>query len=233
MTLRLDNISSGYGRAIVVRDVSLSVADGETVTVLGPNGAGKSTLLKTVAGVLRPVGGSVAVGDRKLNDGRPVEHAREGIAWVPEGRRLFPSLSILENLLVAARGAGRAEVDERVNTVLELFPALRSMLGRPAWAASGGEQQMVAVGRALMMQPRFMLLDEPSLGLAPIVVRTLMEALSEIGNDGPGMIIVEQNVDAGLELADRAIVMGHGRLVFDGMPHELRDTTDIFAAFLD
>lgn len=233
MTLRLESVSSGYGNAIVVRDVSLSVADGETITVLGSNGAGKSTLLKTCAGVLRPLSGTVSIAGRRLNGDGPLEHARQGIAWVPEGRRLFPSLSIHENLLVAARGVDSAVVDERVEATLELFPMLRKMLRRPAWAASGGEQQMVAVGRALMMHPRFLLLDEPSLGLAPMIVRTLMEALAEIGRDGPGMIVVEQNVDAGLELADRAVVIAHGRVVFDGSPQELRNTADVFASYLD
>lgn len=233
MTLSLEHVSSGYGNAIVVRDVSLSVADGETVTVLGSNGAGKSTLLKTCAGVLRPVDGTISVAGQRVDAGRPVEHARLGIAWVPEGRRLFPSLSIHENLLVAARGQSNAVVEERVEAVLELFPILRKMLRRPAWAASGGEQQMVAVGRALMMDPRYLLLDEPSLGLAPIIVRTLMDALAEVGRAGPGMLVVEQNVEAGLQLADRAVVIAHGRLVFDGSPDELRDTTDLFASFWD
>lgn len=219
--LRVDAISSGYGRVPVLHDVTLHVAEGETLTVLGANGAGKTTLLKSIVGLVPLRTGRITVAGEELGRAEPARRAASGVGWVPEGRRLFPSLSVRENLLIAGRGLSHDSQRERLDEVLDLFPVVRTFLDRPAWALSGGQQQMVAVGRALVARPRVLLLDEPSLGLAPIVVNTLMDALATVGRRGQTMVLVEQNVAAGLRLADRAVIMSRGRVTFTGSPAEL------------
>jgi branched-chain amino acid transport system ATP-binding protein len=219
--LSVEAISSGYGRVPVLHDVTMHVAEGETLTVLGANGAGKTTLLKSIVGLVPLRAGRIAVAGEQLGRSEPARRAARGVGWVPEGRRLFPSLSVRENLLIAGRRLSHDAQRERLDEVLDLFPDVRTFLDRPAWALSGGQQQMVAVGRALVARPRVLLLDEPSLGLAPIVVNTLMDALATVGRRGQTMVLVEQNVAAGLRLADRAVIMSRGRVTFTGSPAEL------------
>lgn len=222
MTLMVNALRAGYGRAPVLHDVSLDVADGEIVAVLGPNGAGKTTLLRSIVGVLPARGGRVLLDGNDISRYPAPKRARVGVAWSPEGRRLFPSLSVLENLLIGGRGLNEREQQSRLQEVVSLFPALASLLDRPAWKLSGGQQQMVAVGRALVSRPRILLLDEPSLGLAPIVVNALMEALRTIGQGGQAMLLVEQNAAAALALADRVVTLSRGRVTFSGPPNAVR-----------
>jgi branched-chain amino acid transport system ATP-binding protein len=217
--LEVDHLASFYGDFQALFDVSVRVSEGETVAVIGANGAGKSTLLRTVAGLQPRSTGTVAF------DGRPLAgvpaHRRLGlgIAMVPEGRRIFPSLTVEENLKVAAtRGRpGRWEVA----TVLGLFPALAELRPRPGTSLSGGEQQMLAIGRALMANPRLLLLDEVSLGLAPLVVRRIYETLPEICAAGATVVVVEQDVGQALAAADRVYCLLEGRVALQGRPAEL------------
>ena len=217
--LEVDHLASFYGDFQALFDVSVQVAEGETVAVIGANGAGKSTLLRTVAGLQQRSTGTVAF------DGRPLAgvpaHRRLGlgIAMVPEGRRIFPSLTVEENLKV---GAVRDRPGRwAVATVLELFPALAGMRDRPGTLLSGGEQQMLAIGRALMANPRLLLLDEVSLGLAPLVVRRIYETLPEICAAGATVVVVEQDIGQALSAADRVYCLLEGRVALQGRPAEL------------
>ena len=214
MLLQVEGVASFYGDFQALFDVSLRVAEGETVAVIGANGAGKSTLLKTVVGLMARTTGTVAF------DGRPLQgvptHRRLGlgIAMVPEGRRIFPSLTVEENLLVGAHRRRPGGWD--AGRVLELFPALADKRRRPGTRLSGGEQQMLAIGRALMANPRLLLLDEVSLGLAPIVVRRIYEALAEIVAGGATVVLVEQDIGQALRTADRVYCLLEGRVALQG-----------------
>jgi branched-chain amino acid transport system ATP-binding protein len=219
MLLEVDRVASFYGDFQALFEVSLRVAEGETVAVIGANGAGKSTLLRTVAGLQGRGRGSVAVDGRPL-DGVPT-HRRLGlgIALVPEGRRIFPSLTVEENLRVGVvrDRAGRWDL----GAVLELFPALADKRRRPGTLLSGGEQQMLAIGRALMANPRLLLLDEVSLGLAPLVVRRIYQTLPEITGGGATVVLVEQDIGQALAAADRVYCLLEGRVALQGRPAEL------------
>jgi branched-chain amino acid transport system ATP-binding protein len=226
--LEVDRVASFYGDFQALFEVSVEVAEGETVAVIGANGAGKSTLLRTVAGLQDRATGTVAFDGSPL-DGVPT-HRRLGlgIAMVPEGRRIFPSLTVEENLKVgAARGrAGRWDVA----AVLELFDALADKRDRPGALLSGGEQQMLAIGRALMANPRLLLLDEVSLGLAPLVVRRIYDALPEIRAAGATVVVVEQDIGQALAAADRVYCLLEGRVALEGRPADLtrRRITDAY-----
>jgi branched-chain amino acid transport system ATP-binding protein len=217
--LEVDRVASFYGDFQALFEVSLRVAEGETVAVIGANGAGKSTLLRTVAGLQGRGRGSVAFDGRPL-DGVPT-HRRLGlgIALVPEGRRIFPSLTVEENLRVGVvrDRAGRWDL----GAVLELFPALADKRRRPGTLLSGGEQQMLAIGRALMANPRLLLLDEVSLGLAPLVVRRIYQTLPEITGGGATVVLVEQDIGQALAAADRVYCLLEGRVALQGRPAEL------------
>jgi branched-chain amino acid transport system ATP-binding protein len=217
--LEVDRVASFYGDFQALFEVSLRVAEGETVAVIGANGAGKSTLLRTVAGLQGRGRGSVAFDGRPL-DGVPT-HRRLGlgIALVPEGRRIFPSLTVEENLRVGVvrDRAGRWDL----GAVLELFPALADKRRRPGSLLSGGEQQMLAIGRALMANPRLLLLDEVSLGLAPLVVRRIYQTLPEITGGGATVVLVEQDIGQALAAADRVYCLLEGRVALQGRPAEL------------
>jgi branched-chain amino acid transport system ATP-binding protein len=214
--LTVSGLSVAYGPVIALHEVSITVSAGEIVAVLGPNGAGKSTLLRTIAGALRPVAGTVAFAGRPL-PGRPEDVVRRGVCLVPEGRQIFPGLTTQENLEVGAiarrDGAGIADDIERA---FAMFPILRERAEQPAGTLSGGEQQQLAIGRALMARPRMMLLDEPSLGLAPIVVDQIFGLIQQLRDAGTTLLVVEQNVHRALEVADRAYVLSVGRLVREG-----------------
>jgi branched-chain amino acid transport system ATP-binding protein len=230
--LTISEMSSGYGAAPVLHEVSFDLAENETLAVLGPNGAGKSTLLMSIMGLLPLKQGRVVLDGRDLTGLSPDQRAGAGISWVPEGRRLFPSLTVHENLLVAGRHLHRDDEAERLEEVLRLFPDLSPLLDRAAWALSGGQQQMVAVGRALVARPRVLLLDEPSLGLAPMITQMLMDALDEVGTGGQAMVLVEQNVMHGLRLADRAIMLTDGKISFSGYSDQLLSDDTIRTSYL-
>jgi branched-chain amino acid transport system ATP-binding protein len=220
--LEVEALHAFYGEAIALAGVDLRLDAGEIVCVVGPNGAGKSTLVNAIAGLHRATRGRIVM------DGRDVAHVpghrvcEAGIAVVPEGRRLFPQMSVLENLeLGAYRKAARPARDERLGWVYELFPRLAERSNQMAGSLSGGEQQMVAIGRALMASPRVLLMDEPSLGLAPVVVDEVFATVGTINAAGVSVLLVEQNVDRALRLATRGYLLSEGRVVLEGTTTEL------------
>ena len=215
--LQVDALDCRYGLLQAVRDVSFEVAQGETLALIGANGAGKSTLLRAIAGAHRPHGGRVVFDGADVTGLAANEHVRRGVALVPEGRRLFPGLTVEENLKVAAKGRGRWNVQ----TVLDVFPLLRPRLHMPAATLSGGEQQAVAIGRALMSNPRLLLLDEVSLGLAPVVVDSVYRSLQGIIAEGATVVLVEQDLTRALKVADRVVCLLEGRVVLEGAAKSL------------
>lgn len=222
--LRVSNLRVAYGPVTALWDLSLDVVHGEIVAVLGPNGAGKSTLLRTIAGVLRPAAGSVTFEGQRI-DGLPPERVlQRGVALVPEGRMVFPRFTVLENLQIGAYVRRHASVAATLERVLDLFPILGRRLQQAAGTLSGGEQQQLAIARAMMSEPRLLLLDEPSLGLGPIVVDRVFELVGRLRADGVTILLVEQNVHRALEIADRASVLSSGRIVLSGTGEELRAT---------
>jgi branched-chain amino acid transport system ATP-binding protein len=232
--LAIEGLRVSYGPVAAVRGVSLVVRAGEVVALLGANGAGKSTLLRTISGLIRPRAGRVHLAGRPINQLAPTRIVRLGIAHAPEGRRIFGSLSVADNLrLGAAARRERAGLAEERERLLDLFPILRERLHQAAGTLSGGEQQMLALARALMAKPRLLLLDEPSLGLAPLMVRAIFGTLAGLKRDGVTMLLVEQNVAAALELADRAYVLRTGEIRLEGAAAELRaDPERIAHAYL-
>lgn len=230
--LRIDGITSGYGVVTVLREVSLRVGRGEIVAILGANGAGKSTLLKSVVGLVRPTAGRVALDGDDITGRPPETMTRTGLVLVPEGRQLFSSMTVRENLLLGAYALGRDGRDESLGRVFDLFPVLKERQAQKAAGLSGGQQQMLAIGRGLMARPEMLLLDEPSLGLAPLVIKEVFETLEQLRSAGVTILIVEQNVAMTLELADRAYVLERGRVAVDGSATELSRDPRIQSAYL-
>jgi branched-chain amino acid transport system ATP-binding protein len=221
--LSVDDLAVAYGPVRALRGVSLEVRRGEVVAVLGPNGAGKSTLLRAIAGVVPPASGRVVHAGERIDGLPPEDVVRRGIALVPEGRMVFPGLTVRENLLVGAISRrDAAGIAEDLEGILGMFPVLGERAGQLAGTLSGGEQQMLAIGRALMSRPSLLLLDEPSLGLAPIVVDRVFELIAGLRTRGVTVLLVEQNVHRALELADRAYVLAVGTVALSGTGEELR-----------
>ncbi len=231
--LEIENLEAAYGDARALSGVTLSVGPGEIVALLGPNGAGKSTLLKSIAGLLRPRAGTIRWEGEDLSRVGAHLIVERGLAMVPEGRRLFGSMTVEENLELGAFAA-RARNTRRASLerVYALFPDLRERRRQAVRALSGGQQQMVAVGRALMTNPRLLMLDEPSLGIAPRLVRAILEALVEINRGGVAVFLVEQNVQAALTLAHRAYVLEGGRIVGEGTGAALLQDPHVRRAYL-
>jgi branched-chain amino acid transport system ATP-binding protein len=228
VTFVLDGIDTGYGRVQILYDASVSVSPGEIVALIGPNGAGKSTLLRAATGMIRATRGSIRHGTNDLTHASIEEIARAGVAHVPEGRRLFPGLTVRDNLRL---GAWRTR-DEDMTTVLDLFPRLRERLGQVAGSMSGGEQQMCAIGRALMSRPEFLLIDELSLGLAPLLVEEIMSRLTAVAASGTGILLVEQDAGHALEIAQRAYVLENGHITLTGQAAALADDPRVREAYL-
>ncbi len=224
MRLAVRNLSAGYGPIEVIQRLSLAVETGETVALLGPNGAGKSTLMAALAGVLRRRSGEVWLDERNIASVPPHAVVAAGLALVPEGRRIFAPFTVHDNLrLGALRLAAPATLAERLDYVFGLFPRLRERERQLAGTLSGGEQQMLAIGRALMSHPRVLLLDEPFLGLAPMVVDEIRRVLRNLAQHGLTVLLVEQKIDMALDLAQRAYIMVKGRIVLDGTAAEIRE----------
>jgi branched-chain amino acid transport system ATP-binding protein len=231
--LQLDDIHVYYGNIAAVKGLSITVMPGEIVTLLGPNGAGKSTTLRTISGLLRPRKGSVFFEGDRLDGVQAHDVVRRGIAQSPEGRRIFPRMSVDENLdLGAFLRRDRAEVAADKDNVLELFPRLRERISQKAGTMSGGEQQMLAVARALMARPRLLLLDEPSMGLAPVLVDLIFATIQRIREQGTTVLLVEQNALAALGVADRAYVLESGLLKLTGPAADLAKDPEIVRAYL-
>lgn len=228
--LDVKQLSSGYANVPVVRNLDLHVDGGEVVALLGPNGAGKTTTLLTVSGLLKVLDGAVNVLGEPTSFGTPHKTARLGLAHVPEDRSLFFGLTVKENLRLGLRG-NRAEQAAGYDRALELLPALKPLMDRRAGLLSGGEQQMLAMARALVSQPKLLLVDEMSLGLAPIIVERLLPIVRDIADQtGAGVLIVEQHVHLALDVCDRAYVMSHGEIVLEGSAAELKERPDLLEA---
>ena len=228
--VEIENLSAGYAGVAVIRGVNLNVAKGEVVALLGPNGAGKTTTLLTTSGLLKTLEGKVTVLGESANSGAPHKTARLGLAHVPEDRSLFFGLTVQENLRLGLRGK-RSEQAMGYEAALDLLPALRPLMNRRAGLLSGGEQQMLAMARALVSNPKVLLVDEMSLGLAPIIVERLLPIVRDIANEtGAGVLIVEQHVHLALEVADRAYVMSHGEIVLEGSAQELMERQELLEA---
>ncbi|HXF72201.1 MAG TPA: ABC transporter ATP-binding protein [Actinomycetota bacterium] len=231
--LRVSGLTVRYGPVVAVRGVSFDVREGEIVTLLGANGAGKSTTLNAIVGLVKPAGGEIRYGPHDLRSMPTEDVVRLGVGLVPERRRLFSALTVAENLRLGARATGgRADLGTRLRRVFDLFPVLERRYRSPTGTLSGGEQQMLAIARALMGRPRVLLLDEPSLGLAPRVVEQLFGLLRALRDQGVTLVLVEQNVAAALELADRGYVLQAGRVVLSGPATELLESREILGAYL-
>src|SRR2546428_2123556 len=229
--LTVERLEVGYGKATVVWDVSVRVEPGELVTIVAANGAGKTTILRAVAGLLRPTGGRIAFRGREIVGLAAPVVATLGVALVPEGRELFPHMTVYENLQLGGRRAGR-RVDARLQRVYTLFPRLAERARQLAATLSGGEQQMLAIARALMSEPHLLLLDEPSTGLAPLVVEHVFQVIRQLGAEGVTTLLVEQNAHLALEVSDRAYVLQRALVVLDGAAATIVTDPQLQAAYL-
>jgi branched-chain amino acid transport system ATP-binding protein len=236
LLLTISGLNVYYGRLHVLKGVSLHVNQGEVVALLGANGAGKTTTLRAISGLLRPASGALAFAGQKIAGHSPDRLVRLGITQVPEGRQVFGPLSVHDNLLLGAytrlKRAPTAELNEDLERIFTLFPPLRDSRARRAGSLSGGQQQMLAMGRALMARPRLLLLDEPCLGLAPLVARQIMQTIARLREEGTTILLVEQNARAALRIADRGYVMETGKLVLEGSADELMRNKDVRRAYL-
>jgi branched-chain amino acid transport system ATP-binding protein len=231
--LSLRNVQVAYGKATALHDISLDVGEGEVVALLGANGAGKTTTLRTISGLLKPVAGELTFQGKSIAGKGPETIVREGIAQSPEERHVWPEMTVVENLeLGAYLCRDRHEVDRRVGIVVHRFPRLRERFRQLAGTLSGGEQQMLAIGRALMSEPRLLLLDEPSLGLSPLMSQEVLSVVVELRSHGVTILLVEQNVHNALSVADYAYVFETGRIVAANTAASLRGDSDLLKAYL-
>ncbi|MBP2673394.1 MAG: Phosphonate-transporting ATPase [Deltaproteobacteria bacterium] len=231
--LNIDKLSVYYGAVQALRGISLTVGKGEIVSLIGANGAGKSTTLRAVSGIVRPASGSILHGGKSIVGLPPHRIARMGLAHVPEGRGVFANMSVLENLEMGAyAGTHRRETEETLDRVFTLFPRLAERSGQAAGTLSGGEQQMLAIGRGLMQRPDLLLLDEPSMGLSPLLVREIFLLLAEINRSGTTILLVEQNPCMALSIAHRAYVLETGEITLEGSAADLRENPAVRAAYL-
>ena len=231
--LTVENIQARYGDATALHDISLDVKDGQVTGILGSNGAGKSTLLKVIAGHLKPAAGTVFLDGEPITGLPPYAIAELGIALVPEGRRVFANMTVEDNLLVGGSSKrAKPKRAESLREVFDLFPRLAERRAQSGGTLSGGEQQMLAIGRALMLRPRIILLDEPSLGLAPLITDLVFETIRTIARTGVTMLLVEQNASLALSTADYGYVLEHGRVVFSGDRATLRTSSEVQEAYL-
>jgi len=231
--LRVEDLVVKYGELQVVHGVSFEVKKGEIFAIVGSNGAGKSTILKAIAGLVPPAGGLVTFDGRKLHEMPAHKIAACGVIYVPEGRRLFGRLSVMDNLLVGSYGArARAHRQENLETVFSLFPVLRERKHQKARTLSGGEGQMLAIARGIMSCPEVLMLDEPSLGIAPVLVDKIFEAIPRLREQGMAVVLVEQNVHRALEIADRGVVLQTGRIVLEGTADTLLGSELVKKAYL-
>jgi len=231
--LELDRVNCHYGKSHVLRDVSLTVRPGEIVSVIGPNAAGKSTTLRTIAGLKLPSAGAVRCDGVDITRRPPFERVRRGLILVPEGRQIFPKFTVLDNLLMGAyQRADRRHLATDLKACYDLFPRLRERRTQLGGSLSGGEQQMLAIARGLMAKPKYLLLDEPSLGLAPIVVAEIARTIRSLPERGLTILLVEQNASMALELADRAYVLESGHVSLDGPAAGLRETDVVKRLYL-
>jgi branched-chain amino acid transport system ATP-binding protein len=230
--LKVENLYTAYGKINALKGVSIDVSKGEIVTLIGANGAGKTTVLKTIAGLLKPQQGKITFNDRDIT--RMPAHlvVKNGISLAPEGRKIFPLLTVLENLEMGAFTRSPHEIKENLDLVFSYFPILSERKNQPGGTLSGGEQQMLAIGRALMSLPTLLLLDEPSLGLAPKLVETIFDIISRIHEQGTAILLIEQNANMALSVASRGYVIESGKIVISATAKELLQNKQVQAAYL-
>jgi branched-chain amino acid transport system ATP-binding protein len=232
--LSVENVSAGYGGILAINEVSIDVRHGEVVVLIGANGAGKSTLLKTISGALKPQKGRILYQDQKIDGVKPYAIVKMGVVQIPEGRGILARMTVKENLEMGAYlRSDKHEIANDLGQVFEKFPRLKERLYQNAGTLSGGEQQMLAIGRALMANPQLLLMDEPSLGLAPVLVEFIIETIHELSTkDGYTILLVEQNANQALTVADRGYVMETGRIVLEGDSQALRNNEEVQKAYL-
>lgn len=233
--LSIQSIDTYYGEIQALHDVSIDIEDGEIVTLLGANGAGKSTVLRTISGLIKPRSGKIIFKDERIDGLNPEEIAKKGILHVPEGRQIFPGLTVYENLELATTPwyrFGDSSDKKLLEEVYSIFPVLKARKDQLGWSLSGGEQQMLAIGRALMAKPKVILLDEPSLGLAPTLVKEVFLTIKKINNLGTTIFLVEQNAYLALKVANRGYVLENGRVVLADSAKKLAENPEIKAAYL-
>jgi len=231
--LKIDNLVVAYGGIEALKGISLEVQEGKIVTLIGANGAGKSTTLRSIMGLVRPKHGTITYMGKNLLEEKTQNMVRHGITLVPEGRRIFPNLSVLENLKIGAFArSDEKNIKDDMEWVYSLFPILKKRTWQVAGTLSGGEQQMLAVGRALMSRPKLMMMDEPSLGLAPLIVKDIFSIIREVNKQGVTILLIEQNANAALHIADKGYVMETGRITLKGTGKELLENPDVKKAYL-
>ena len=229
--LKIKNLNVNYGGINAVRDVSFEVEQGSIITLVGANGAGKSSILRTIAGVVTPKSGTIEFCGKDITGRSAEQVVKQGITLVPEGRRVFPDLTVLENIRIGAY-LRKDNLDDDIKWVYDLFPRLKERSWQMAGTLSGGEQQMLAVARALMSRPKLMMMDEPSLGLAPLIVRDIFSIIMEINKNGVTILLIEQNANMALKTADRGYVLETGRIKMEGTGAELLANEDVKKAYL-
>jgi branched-chain amino acid transport system ATP-binding protein len=230
--LVVEKLQVAYGKVQALWDVTLEVPDGEIVALVGANGAGKTTLLKTVSGLLRRQSGSITYDGKHIEEASPPEIVKHGVVHVPEGRKLFPEMAVIDNLLMGAYTIPQSERPQRLERVYSVFPVLKERQRQIAGTLSGGEQQMVAIGRGMMAGPKLLMLDEPSLGLAPLLVEEVFRVITEINRLGVTVLLVEQNTQHALTLAHKGFVMELGRIALSGSGNELLADSNVRKAYL-
>jgi branched-chain amino acid transport system ATP-binding protein len=234
MILKVEDLLASYGRVQVLKDLNLEIGNGEIVCIVGANGAGKSTLLKVISGIVPAAQGKISFEGRDITNKKPEQLVRIGLSHVPEGRQIFGTLTVRQNLLLGAYAhrINKEEMEKRYQFVFNLFPILQKRLLQKAGTMSGGEQQMLAIGRGLMSQPKLLLLDEPSLGLAPLIVQDIFSIIKDLRAGGLPILLVEQNVAVALEIADRAYIMETGKIVSQGSAKTLLENDEVRKRYL-
>ncbi len=234
--LKIRNLESGYGKLRILKGISLHVKLGEIVTIIGGNGAGKSTLLKTISGLIKPFSGEIIFNDTEITNISPEKIVILGCSQVPEGRQVFSPLSVYENLVLGGYSLYKKNkknlIESEIKKIYKIFPKLKERKDQLAGTLSGGEQQMLAIGRALMSQPELIMMDEPSMGLAPIIVKDIFQIITKLRNQGKTILLVEQNAKQALKIADRGYVLETGTLMLEGTAKELLENQDIQRAYL-
>ncbi|HEX9843134.1 MAG TPA: ABC transporter ATP-binding protein [bacterium] len=230
--LKIEGLHAGYGPIRALRGIDLEVNRGEVLALIGSNGAGKTTLLMTICGIVKPSAGRIVYDGRDVTGAQSYEIMNQGVAQVPEGRRIFPQMTVLENLQMGGAGSSAEDFNRDLEWVHSLFPMLQERRHQSGGTLSGGEQQMLAIGRALMSRPSLLLMDEPSLGLAPLLVRQIFQIIEQINKQGTTILLVEQNAFAALKLAHRACVLATGEIVLTGSAQALMDNPDVQRAYL-
>jgi branched-chain amino acid transport system ATP-binding protein len=230
--LELDDVHTAYGGIEALKGISIEIDDGEIVTLIGANGAGKSTTLRSISGLTPPRSGSIRFDGREIGETAPQEIVKLGVSQAPEGRRIFPRMSVRENLELGAYLRKDEQIDDDIRRVYALFPRLEEREKQKAGTMSGGEQQMLAIGRALMSNPRLLLLDEPSMGLAPVLVERIYETIAEINRQGTTILLVEQNANYALDVSSRGYVLETGRVTVAADSESLRENPDVQKAYL-